>query len=333
MTNTPTASPRPAPPRQPPLQAYRHALEDVAQKLSTFQPDFLAQHTLDGVLTTVRTTLDDYPTQGSQPLDDQDYLLQEGSAWFTMRTLSVRLYSTDEGIVCDMYVKDRESDGTIASCYAFFSEGEDLPDANKTATPEHPASSHHFIIRSTTERDEVTGEYLYWSNTDGWVDRQSATLFNDPTIKDPHTGVREAIEPIWTPRPIDTDSETTPPLPTPHWVDLPSPDCIGNPDAPMLNMGTFDNAIDACRFAQQHFGTDAVGRLSLVTPAPEPPEQALLQAAQAARTALEHRIKTNNITQEEYAVYEALTTTLAGLRPQTQTAQSSPFGRSTIVGT
>lgn len=35
-----------------------------------------------------------------------------------------------------------------------------------------------FVIRSTGERDDETGRPLFWSNDDGWVDRNSATVFS-----------------------------------------------------------------------------------------------------------------------------------------------------------
>jgi hypothetical protein len=34
-----------------------------------------------------------------------------------------------------------------------------------------------FLIRATDERDDETNEPLYWSNTDGWVDKASAARF------------------------------------------------------------------------------------------------------------------------------------------------------------
>lgn len=35
-----------------------------------------------------------------------------------------------------------------------------------------------FMIRSSGEIDEETKKPLYWSNGDGWVDRDSADLFS-----------------------------------------------------------------------------------------------------------------------------------------------------------
>lgn len=34
------------------------------------------------------------------------------------------------------------------------------------------------VIRSTVEKDELTLRPLFWSNEDGWVDRNSATVFS-----------------------------------------------------------------------------------------------------------------------------------------------------------
>jgi hypothetical protein len=49
----------------------------------------------------------------------------------------------------------------------------DLPglfvDDGRVAEPQY--------VRSKVEVDDETGEPLYWSNEDGWVDRESATPF------------------------------------------------------------------------------------------------------------------------------------------------------------
>lgn len=34
-----------------------------------------------------------------------------------------------------------------------------------------------FLIKSDHEKDYRTGEFLYWSNEDGWVDKTLATVF------------------------------------------------------------------------------------------------------------------------------------------------------------
>ena len=56
-------------------------------------------------------------------LADGDYNLVHGAAWLTVNNLSVRIHATDEGVVCDVYPKGYEMEDSIASCYAFFSEG------------------------------------------------------------------------------------------------------------------------------------------------------------------------------------------------------------------
>jgi hypothetical protein len=36
-----------------------------------------------------------------------------------------------------------------------------------------------YKIKSFNEKDEETGEYLYWNNIDGWTDKESATIFSE----------------------------------------------------------------------------------------------------------------------------------------------------------
>lgn len=308
-----TAAPPTPPLPETPLRAYRDALDAVFQNLSQFTTEFLAQHALTGVLATVTNTLETFPDQGPHALADDDYILQEGGAWFTMNTLSVRLHTTDEGIVCDMHVHTKEDTGALASCYAFFNETGEDQTAHEPVEPQCRVALSSFLIRSTVERDEVSGDSLYWSNEDGWVDRESATLFPEkPTIL-PATGEWEPINTLAPLRQHATPSQPRDSDPSEHWVDLPSPNCITDPDAPMQNVATFTNAKEACAFAQEHFGTDAVGRLCLVTPAPEPPERALIRAGHLAQAALKQRLQHPLITQEEQTAYEALTTALANI--------------------
>lgn len=37
----------------------------------------------------------------------------------------------------------------------------------------------YFVICSLTEKDEATGEPLFWSNEDGWVCLATATVFTE----------------------------------------------------------------------------------------------------------------------------------------------------------
>ena len=57
-------------------------------------------------------------------LKDACYELAEGAAWFTVKDFSIRVQSTDEGVIVDVYPKGRECDYLIASTYAFDSEAE-----------------------------------------------------------------------------------------------------------------------------------------------------------------------------------------------------------------
>ncbi len=40
-----------------------------------------------------------------------------------------------------------------------------------------------YVIRSTTERDDDTGGFLYWSNEDGWVTKEDATVFEPAELR------------------------------------------------------------------------------------------------------------------------------------------------------
>lgn len=51
--------------------------------------------------------------------DDHDFVLGGDSAWISVKGFSVLLKKTDEGVVCDIYARDKENDPCIASTYAF----------------------------------------------------------------------------------------------------------------------------------------------------------------------------------------------------------------------
>ena len=58
-------------------------------------------------------------------LKDDDYVLADGRAWFTVKDhFSVRITTTDEGMICDVYVTGHEAgdDGLLGSTYVFDSE-------------------------------------------------------------------------------------------------------------------------------------------------------------------------------------------------------------------
>lgn len=55
-------------------------------------------------------------------ITDGDYVLADGAAWFTVKNLSIRIHTTDEGVVVDIYPLNAEADEAIASTYAFFNE-------------------------------------------------------------------------------------------------------------------------------------------------------------------------------------------------------------------
>jgi hypothetical protein len=58
------------------------------------------------------------------PLIDSDYKLTEGAAWFTVKNFAIRIHSTDEGVIVDIF-KNGDYNDTIATTYAFDHETED----------------------------------------------------------------------------------------------------------------------------------------------------------------------------------------------------------------
>lgn len=61
-------------------------------------------------------------------LTDNDYTLTEGRAWFTVRGFAVRIHTTDEGLIVDIYQNGKEDSAPIARTYAHNSdlEAEDV---------------------------------------------------------------------------------------------------------------------------------------------------------------------------------------------------------------
>ena len=55
-------------------------------------------------------------------IEDAGYELAEGAAWFAVKDFSIRIHSTDEGVIVDVYPKGRECEDLIAATYAFDSE-------------------------------------------------------------------------------------------------------------------------------------------------------------------------------------------------------------------
>jgi hypothetical protein len=59
-------------------------------------------------------------------LKDDDYTLEEGAAWFTVKGFAIRILSTDEGVVVDIWKDGGEMDSPIASTYAHDSDIETI---------------------------------------------------------------------------------------------------------------------------------------------------------------------------------------------------------------
>lgn len=60
-------------------------------------------------------------------LRDGDYVLKDGTAWFTVKDkFSVKISATDDGIFADIYALGNETNEPIAECYAFDQEADEI---------------------------------------------------------------------------------------------------------------------------------------------------------------------------------------------------------------
>jgi hypothetical protein len=64
----------------------------------------------------------DAEVSNDMPLPDTDYLLVQGSAWFTVKGFSVRIASTDEGVAVDVYALGKEGDAPLGGTWVLDSE-------------------------------------------------------------------------------------------------------------------------------------------------------------------------------------------------------------------
>jgi hypothetical protein len=62
--------------------------------------------------------MNDLKINPDTPLTDTDYVLTEGAGWFRVKGFAIRIHSTDEGVIVDIF-KDGEYTDTIATTYAF----------------------------------------------------------------------------------------------------------------------------------------------------------------------------------------------------------------------
>jgi len=61
-------------------------------------------------------------------LKDTDYILTDGAGWFAVKGFAIRIMSTDEGVVVDVYKNGEEMNSPITSTYAYDAELEDDDD-------------------------------------------------------------------------------------------------------------------------------------------------------------------------------------------------------------
>ena len=58
-------------------------------------------------------------------LHDKDYTLVDEGMWVTVKGFSIRIHTTDEGVVVDIYANGRENEDAIAATHAFDNELEE----------------------------------------------------------------------------------------------------------------------------------------------------------------------------------------------------------------
>ena len=63
-------------------------------------------------------------------IPDGDYVLEEGAAWIEVKNAAIRIISTDEGVIVDIYKSGEEFNESIAGCYVYDAELEDDDDEN-----------------------------------------------------------------------------------------------------------------------------------------------------------------------------------------------------------
>ena len=84
-------------------------------------------------------------------IGDGDYELTDGKAWLSAKGFSIRIHTTDEGIVVDIYKEVNEDAASIASNYAF--DNELLDD------DEFDSIANEYILDSELDVD-VSGGHL-----------------------------------------------------------------------------------------------------------------------------------------------------------------------------
>ena len=55
-------------------------------------------------------------------LQEGDYELVDGGAWFSVKGAAIRIHSTDEGVEVDIYRDGKEDEDALASTYVYDSE-------------------------------------------------------------------------------------------------------------------------------------------------------------------------------------------------------------------
>ena len=64
----------------------------------------------------------------TEHIRDGDYVLADGAAWLGVKNFAIRVCSTDEGVVVDVYKNGDEMNDVLASTYVFDQEVEETTD-------------------------------------------------------------------------------------------------------------------------------------------------------------------------------------------------------------
>jgi predicted DNA-binding WGR domain protein len=90
-------------------------------------------------------------------------------------------YTPQVSVIGEFKTKEEAIAAAEAKMETKVKKGYDFVNASKVAGEFFSDGS--FIIVSKTEKDDITGEPLYWNNDDGWTVKEGATQFTEDEAK------------------------------------------------------------------------------------------------------------------------------------------------------
>lgn len=94
-----------------------------------------------------------------QPITDGDYALTDGAAWLEVKNFSIRVCATDEGVSVDIYRNGDETEGAVASTYAYDSEVEGTPSEREDHFRDDVEADADALASAGYGTDEDYGHY------------------------------------------------------------------------------------------------------------------------------------------------------------------------------